>query len=57
MAGAVLAIPQIWGDDANWWRMYAFEFVAQIGITIGLVFVHESPRQENYQKIVRNHRN
>ena len=44
IAGAIVGIPQLWGNSSQWWIMYAFEGAFQIIIFCLLFPLHETPR-------------
>lgn len=44
IAGAIVGIPQLWGNSNQWWIMYAFEGAFQIIVFCLLFPLHETPR-------------
>ncbi|CAD6191310.1 unnamed protein product [Caenorhabditis auriculariae] len=43
VVGAVVAMPEVWGLEKDWWRMYALELLILIPVTIATCFFRESP--------------
>ncbi|CAJ0587556.1 unnamed protein product, partial [Mesorhabditis spiculigera] len=40
---AIVALPKMWGNDEDWWYLYAFELVELVLVTILSQFLPESP--------------
>ncbi|KHJ91083.1 Tat pathway signal sequence domain protein [Oesophagostomum dentatum] len=43
VVGAILAMPQIFGNTNDWWKLYATEFLLTVVVMMLVPFIHESP--------------